>query len=185
MVDLLLANGADLNCRNEDEETSLLVMVKKKRLNCIVALVSNGADVSVINKDGRNSLHLAVEVGSVLNDLMEVLCKHVKCNISLSNANFVCITKAEDIDIVKALLLFGVNCDLKDSFGFTALDLADQKQQSALMDEIKRTLKIFSSIQRGRYLDNSDIILLLKYILFHSICASFFPQWLMLTNVLL
>ena len=57
-----MENGADLNNRNNDEETPLLVMAKKKRLSCIVAMVSNGADISVVNKDGRNALHLAVEV---------------------------------------------------------------------------------------------------------------------------
>ena len=62
MVDLLIENGVDLNCRNDNEETPLHVMARKKRLSCIVALISNGADVNVVNKDGRNSLHLAVEV---------------------------------------------------------------------------------------------------------------------------
>ena len=61
-VGLLIEKGADLNCRNGDEETPLHIMAKKKRLSCIVALISNGADINVINKDGRTSLHLAVEV---------------------------------------------------------------------------------------------------------------------------
>ena len=62
MADLLIENGVDLNCRNENEDAPLHVMAKKKRLSCIVTLISNGADINVINKDGRNSLHLAVEV---------------------------------------------------------------------------------------------------------------------------
>jgi len=61
MADLLIENGVDLNCRNENEDAPLHVMARKKRLSCIVTLISNGADINVINKDGRNSLHLAVE----------------------------------------------------------------------------------------------------------------------------
>ena len=60
-----------MNCRSDEEETPLHVMTKKKRLNCIVALISHGADINVVNKDGRNSLHLAVQVTSFHFDQFE------------------------------------------------------------------------------------------------------------------
>ena len=72
-VELLLQNGAELNGKNSNDETPLLVMARKRRLSCIVALIANGADIKTVNKDGRNSLHLAVEVNSSLGNYPEVI----------------------------------------------------------------------------------------------------------------
>lgn len=58
--------------------------------------------------------------------------------------------KREDLDVVKALLLFGVDQNLKDNQGLTAYELAEQKQEPSIMNEIKSALKMFSSIDRGQ-----------------------------------
>jgi calcium-independent phospholipase A2 len=56
--------GCDINAHNFDGRTALHVMVLRKRLECVVALLSRDADVNIGDHDGNTPLHLAVTEGS-------------------------------------------------------------------------------------------------------------------------
>ena len=86
---------------------------------------------------------------------------------------------------MKALLLFGVDHDLKDGNGFTAYEIAEQKQDS-VMSEIKSALKLFSSIHRGNFPVTLLITFLhLKYCVIKIILVFFVKVCLQIDNYLL
>ena len=51
---------------------------------------------------------------------------------------------------MKALLLFGIDHELKDNQGIMAYDIAERKQDSSVITDIKSSIKMFSTIHRGR-----------------------------------
>jgi calcium-independent phospholipase A2 len=56
--------GCNINSRNFDGRTALHIMVLRKRLECVVALLSHNADTDIGDHDGNTPLHLAVAEGS-------------------------------------------------------------------------------------------------------------------------
>lgn len=64
VIGTLIDMGCDINSRNFDGRTALHIMVLRKRLECVVALLSRDADVNIGDHDGNTPLHLAVAEGS-------------------------------------------------------------------------------------------------------------------------
>jgi ankyrin repeat protein len=95
-VKVLLANHATVNIENDDGDTPLHLAVQKPQPKATEALLGAGADANYKNIHGETPLHLAVV--------------------------------SEDPDIVKALLSSdaGVDVDVKDERGRTALDIANE-----------------------------------------------------------
>ena len=62
MVNRLSLLGCDMNVTNADGDTPLLVMMRERRLTCIIAMLSNGADCNVQDSKGETVLHLAIKV---------------------------------------------------------------------------------------------------------------------------
>lgn len=61
-VHLLLDKGAGIECKNNDGETALHVMARRRRLGCVIALLSSGANVNATSNDGSTPLHIAAKV---------------------------------------------------------------------------------------------------------------------------
>lgn len=57
----LILRGCDVNAVNFEEKTALHVMVEKKSLECVVALLTHEAEVDLVDKDGNTALHIAIE----------------------------------------------------------------------------------------------------------------------------
>ena len=58
---MMLVAGADIEAGNSQGETPLHIMVNRKRLSCVVALLSHGADVNALGMDDETPLHMAVK----------------------------------------------------------------------------------------------------------------------------
>ena len=58
----MLRKGADVEAHNNDGETPLHIMVRRRRLGCAIALISSGANIEARDKDGNTPLHFAAEV---------------------------------------------------------------------------------------------------------------------------
>jgi len=59
IVDLLLANGADVNAKAEGDVTPLLIAISKKDKRMVELLLANGANVNTIIDGGATPLHFA------------------------------------------------------------------------------------------------------------------------------
>lgn len=57
----LITRGCDVNAVNFEEKTALHVMVEKKNVACVVALLAHEAEVDMADKDGNTALHIAIE----------------------------------------------------------------------------------------------------------------------------
>lgn len=62
-VELLLDSGADVEAKNNDGETALHIMARRRRLGCIIVLLSREANVNAQSSDGSTPLHQAATVG--------------------------------------------------------------------------------------------------------------------------
>lgn len=61
VITALIDTNCDIDALNFDGRTALHVMVMRKRLPCVVALLSYMASVNIVDNDGNTPLHLAVE----------------------------------------------------------------------------------------------------------------------------
>lgn len=65
LLDGLVGLGCAVEGRNTRGDTALHVMVRAKRLSCVVCLLSHGAQVGSTDSGGNTPLHLAVVTGSI------------------------------------------------------------------------------------------------------------------------
>jgi len=73
-VERFLREGGDINCRDEDAQTPLIVAVSRRWPRIARALVERGADVHARDNEGRTAFHHAAMEGSV--ERMEMLLAH-------------------------------------------------------------------------------------------------------------
>jgi len=80
IVELLLAHGAEVDARDDDGFTALLVAAEMGRVDTVQTLLDHKADVNAKTNDGRAALYLTVrgKAGQTENDLkvLEILISH-------------------------------------------------------------------------------------------------------------
>ncbi|XP_017773302.1 PREDICTED: 85/88 kDa calcium-independent phospholipase A2 [Nicrophorus vespilloides] len=65
VIEELVDVKCDINALNFDKQTALHVMVIRKRLECVVALLSRQADLDMGDCDGNRPIHLAIQTGNI------------------------------------------------------------------------------------------------------------------------
>jgi uncharacterized protein len=103
MIELLLANGADVNKSTIHNETALAIAAKSGKLQCAKALIAAGADVNVVSVYGATSLHVAVTHGR--SAVAQLLLEHGGAAVINSYVPVQCVLGAECCDGVTALML--------------------------------------------------------------------------------
>ncbi|KAH0546083.1 85/88 kDa calcium-independent phospholipase A2 [Cotesia glomerata] len=66
VVNALIEMNCDINALNFDGRTALHIMVMRKRLDCVMALLSHMANINLADNHGDTPLHLAVQKGGSL-----------------------------------------------------------------------------------------------------------------------
>ncbi|XP_074647168.1 85/88 kDa calcium-independent phospholipase A2-like [Tubulanus polymorphus] len=64
-VHMLFDKKIDLEVRNKTGETALHIMVRRNRLQCVMALLCQDANVAVIDQNGNTPLHLAIATDNI------------------------------------------------------------------------------------------------------------------------
>jgi ankyrin repeat protein len=131
MVELLLANGADVHMCNDLNRSALDVAMHYGHLQCAEALVAAGINVNNTNNEGNNTLHIAVRgqhtaavqllldsgATAVMNRVVPAVCENC-CYTSTA------LMMCTDADTVKALLAAGADVHVTADSGDTCLHTA-------------------------------------------------------------
>jgi uncharacterized protein len=131
VVQLLIAAGADINSRDQDQTTALMAASARGHLDVVKELVSGGAKVNEQNTDGHTALMFAYNGKNQVDTLWERYSQYVMEAEGTSadgevddNGTGPIIKEALDkhVALVDLLLKNGADATLKDKEGHTAKD---------------------------------------------------------------
>jgi hypothetical protein len=137
----LLNMGADVNCKDANGKTPLIIASKRGHLDIVKKLLEKGADVNCKDANGKTPLIIASECGH-LNIVKNLLGKGADVNCKDANGKTPLIIASEcgHLNIVKNLLEKGADVNCKDANGKTAIDLAASRSIKSLWDPMQNTL---------------------------------------------
>ena len=147
---LLLANGANVNVKDEDNITALHLAAQNGHLEIAKFLVENGANVNVKDEDNVTALHLAAQNGHT-GIVSLLIANDVDIDVKISDGRTSLRIAAEKgyIEIAKLLIEKGANVDEKDNYGQTPFCAAANKYEEN--SEMIRLL-----IEKGANIEDSD-----------------------------
>jgi ankyrin repeat protein len=163
IVKALIAKKADLQARDKDKQTALMLAVKNSSAAVVQTLIKAGADVNAKDAAGQNTLMQVVEKGHIsrapqlFSFELQRGVEDIKRNPSLFNtpdgkkiaantkaaaakqqAEVIQRAIAQDVAIIKVLLSAGVDLNVKDSKGQTALQMAKQLHHAAIVTLLEK-----------------------------------------------
>ncbi|MGX3009998.1 ankyrin repeat domain-containing protein [Helicobacter sp. 23-1044] len=103
MIDVLVANGVDIDKKNDEGKSILLYLASLRWFDAIEPIIENGANVNLKDNKGNTALAL---VSRYLYD----------------NEKY----EKTQIDVIKSLIKHGADINAKDEFGKSALDYLKQ-----------------------------------------------------------
>ena len=137
-IKLLISYGADINATRNDGITTLMIAAKVGDQKSVEYLLQNGADINLITNQGADAFIYATQYGNV--SCAELLLNagadinHMdKDGTALHNA-----TREGKYDSVKFLLEKGINYNLKNPEGETALDIAKTKDDKRIISILQK-----------------------------------------------
>ncbi|MFC1834460.1 ankyrin repeat domain-containing protein [Thermodesulfobacteriota bacterium] len=138
-VKQLIADGADVNTKNNDFRTALMEASKGGRLAIVKYLVEKGANVDDITKDSRTALMDASRNGH-LDTVVYLVEKGADVNVKTISNGITAIMIASGAgelgllhpNIVKFLVLQGADVNAQDSEGRTALMWVERHSQTKI-----------------------------------------------------
>jgi ankyrin repeat protein len=122
VVQALLTKGADVDAKDNDGQTALLLASYKGNLQLVQLLLANGADVNTKANEGMTALMGASLAGS-LQVVRELLARKAEVNAKMDSGKTALSLAANEghIEVVKVLLDNGVDVNAKWNDGETAL----------------------------------------------------------------
>lgn len=133
MAQFLIKNGVDQNIKNKEGQTALHMACEWAVLPNIKLLLQHGADINCIDNDGQNSLFHALEARQekqlkIMSFLVDNGADFMACDIQGNTLlhkfiNYV----SSSPDIADFLVSLGVDPNIKNQAGVTAIDLAKEK----------------------------------------------------------
>ncbi|KAJ6240457.1 ankyrin repeat-containing protein [Anaeramoeba flamelloides] len=141
VVSILIEGGAKVNTTKKNKKSSLhYACYPNPDFGVIKLLVENGIEVNKLNENNETPLHLICKTEDhqgarfLLNNGAEV---NVKDSFQRTPLHNVCET-TENIKIVKCLLNHGVNIDLTNKLGETAISHVTEKKLIALLNNHRK-----------------------------------------------
>ncbi len=116
IVKILVENGAGVNAENYNGWTALMEASQNGHFDIVKYLIANGADVNAKNEWGETALDYAKT-----DEIRAYLAQAIK------QKEFIDFAKQCDLENIRECLSSGININMVDSDGKTALMLACQK----------------------------------------------------------
>src|ERR1051326_1392126 len=144
MVQALLFAKADVNARNEEGQTTLMMLSEKVTSEMVWDLVNAGAKVNLHDKDGDTALISIAEENNV-EALKALLDAGAKVDASNKDGQTALMKAAANglVNNVRGLLLAGADVNARDKKGKTALMYAVDNHEAA----VARLLKVHGAIE--------------------------------------
>lgn len=122
LVKALLSNGADVNAKDNDGWTALMLASDSDHFEVVQALLANGADVNAKDRRGWTALMLASRTGS-LDVAQALLAKGADVNAKTGDGTTALMLASAGgrLEIVRELLAKGADVDARDANGHTAI----------------------------------------------------------------
>jgi ankyrin repeat protein len=123
LVRLLIEKGADLNDRDKNEKTALMLVLERRYFKMAEFLIQHGADLNFADKDGNTALMIASRRFYRVEIVQMLLEKNADTNIQNKDGQTALIIAIdnEKFEIARVLIEHGANLDLMDKKGQTAL----------------------------------------------------------------
>ena len=127
LLNLLVDNGADINHKNIDGWTPLFLAVNNNNIEMTKNLLSLGANPDIVDKENKTPLIWAIQ--NRFTNIAKMLIPKTNLNIIDSDGNSALhyAVLKEEIEIIKNLLKYGANSELKNNEGLTPNQLAEKK----------------------------------------------------------
>ncbi len=124
----LIANGANVNCSDEDGSTVLMYSIFYKQLEVAKVLLRQGADINAQNDRGNGILHAIVDEYDQYDMETIKFALDNNANVNLkdweNNSAFILAAESDNYDLTKLFLEYGANVNDRGEDGVTALMLA-------------------------------------------------------------
>ena len=151
--------GADVNARNDDNDTMLILAAAEGKLETVKMLLANGADPNLKGEDDDTALHQAAYNG--YDDIMDAL---IKKGARLNEVNTYGETPLMDVIgagkvavACKMMDMDGIDLNLQDNSGNSALIVAIKAKQSIIAKKIANKNGVDLNLQD----ENGDSALML------------------------
>lgn len=141
----IIKSNVDINYRDNYKNTALYYAVVHCKAEIVRLLLDAEADITLSYEDNKNILHIAVESECEDKGVFEIieylLSAKVEINATDKYGNtplwYACIYFAINNKTIRALLANGANMDLKNKFGTSAFESAQQNNLIPLLNILR------------------------------------------------
>ena len=157
IVKLLAAqDDANINIQDNAGETALMKATKRKLTEIVELLVAHNAHINIQNNNGDTALILAAWWGHT--ELVKFLVAQDDVNIDIQNNTestaLIRAAKTGHTEVVELLVAKNANLILKDMYGKTALDYAEERKHPEITNILctaqqQQTTSVESTTQQG------------------------------------
>ncbi|XP_059138762.1 ankyrin-3-like [Physella acuta] len=142
LVKILIFCGANIETRDEDDNTPLLKCAEKGFTDIALLLVDKGADINSYNKDGDTALLLSIQA-SGSSELVRRLLDNDKRDLKINHKN----KNGTDVKACPDVSVSNSACQLAESLGLKSLlfifDQQTQNRKTALQNAVSMKDKYF------------------------------------------
>ena len=121
----IIGYGVDVNARNKENATALMIACSKGNTSAINILLNAGADANSADVYGRTLIHYAISTNS--KELLQVVIDH-SADMNATNKNntiaLILACQEGNVDTLNALLNAGADPNIADNDGYTCLHYA-------------------------------------------------------------
>lgn len=140
VINLLHGSGANLDERNAQQHTPLMIALLNDQIVCAQLLVDKGAQVTYSDTEGRSILHIASQRKAdptTIKMIAEWGCMLDTKDITGKTPLHFAAKDQGSVEIVKALLECGADPEQTDDYGNTPADITKNNEIKALINESK------------------------------------------------
>jgi ankyrin repeat protein len=148
-----LENGANIQCKTNDNQTSLHLASEKGHTDVVKILLEKGANIQSKTNDEDTCLHLAIKHGHI--DIVQILAQNKWLISEKDKRDFFPLglaTKSNHIEVVHCLLQLGVELEVPNSgLENAALHIAAENGLFEIAESLIATGANINSISKDGY----------------------------------